>query len=117
MARCLLFKTGMQKEFWSEAVNTAVFLLNTLPTKALKGKTPFEAWYGFNPFVSNLKIFNCLCFTHVPDVKRGKLDQKAEYGVFVGYSNVAKGYKIFQPLTGKIMVSRYAKFDETARWN
>ena len=62
MARCLLFEKGMPKEFWAEAVNTVVFLLNRLSTKDLKGKTPFEAWYGFKPSVSNLKIFGLLMF-------------------------------------------------------
>nr|GMD98806.1 uncharacterized protein LOC113737402 [Ipomoea batatas] len=51
------------------------------------------------------------------DVKREKLDPKAEYGVFVGYSNVTKGYRNFQPLTGKLKVCRDVKFDETARKN
>nr|GMD97006.1 Retrovirus-related Pol polyprotein from transposon RE1 [Ipomoea batatas] len=51
------------------------------------------------------------------DVKQEKLDPKAEYGVFVGYSNVTKGYRIFQPLTGKLKVCTYVKFDETARRN
>ncbi|KAH9704543.1 hypothetical protein KPL70_011512 [Citrus sinensis] len=43
MARCLLFEKEMPKMFWAEAVNTVVFLQNRLPTKALNGKTPFEA--------------------------------------------------------------------------
>ena len=34
-----------------EAVTTAVFILNRAPTKALKGKTPFEAWHGRKPNV------------------------------------------------------------------
>ena len=64
-----------------------------------------------------MKLFGCLCFTHVPDAKREKLDQKAEYGVFVGYSSLSKGYRIYQPLTEKIIVSRDVKYDEAARWN
>ncbi|XP_074379364.1 retrovirus-related Pol polyprotein from transposon TNT 1-94 isoform X2 [Apium graveolens] len=35
MARCLLHDKGLPKKFWAEAANTAVFLLNRLPTKAL----------------------------------------------------------------------------------
>ena len=101
MVRCLLFEKEMPKIFWVEPANIVVFLLNRLPTKALKGKTHFEAWYGFKPFIHNLRIFCCLCFTHVPDARKEKLDQKAEYGVFVGYSNLTKGYKIYQPLTEK----------------
>ncbi|KAK2426495.1 hypothetical protein QL285_025158 [Trifolium repens] len=44
MARCLLHEKELPKKFWAEAANTAVFLLNRLPTKALQKKTPFEAW-------------------------------------------------------------------------
>ncbi|KAH9724151.1 hypothetical protein KPL70_007382 [Citrus sinensis] len=38
MARCLLHDKGLPKKFWSEAVNTAVFLLNKLPIKMLQKK-------------------------------------------------------------------------------
>ena len=117
MARCLLFEKEMPKMFWAEDVNTAVFLQNKLPTKALKGKTPFEAWFGFKPSINNLRIFGCMCFTHVPDAKREKLDQKAEYGVFVGYNTLTKGCRVYQPLTGRIIVSGDVKFDEAGGWN
>ncbi|KAH9704279.1 hypothetical protein KPL70_011388 [Citrus sinensis] len=60
MARCLLFEKEMPKMFWADAVNTAIFLQNRLPTNALKGKTPFEAWFGFKPSINNLRIFGCI---------------------------------------------------------
>ena len=72
MARWLLHKKELPKEYWAEATNTVVLLLNRLPTKAIDGKTPFEAWYGFKPKLKNLKVFDCLCFTNVPQVKRDK---------------------------------------------
>ncbi|RVX04494.1 Retrovirus-related Pol polyprotein from transposon RE1 [Vitis vinifera] len=72
MTRCLLFEKKMPKCFWAEAINTAVYLLNRLPTKAVKNKTSFEAWYGVKPAVEHLKVFGSLCYTHVPDVKRDK---------------------------------------------
>ena len=49
MARCMLHEKNLPKKFWAEATNTAVFLQNRLPTKAVKNKTPFEAWYGYKP--------------------------------------------------------------------
>lgn len=61
MVRCRLHEKGLPKEFWAEAVNTAVFLLNRLPTKAVKGKTSTETWYGYKPSLQNLKIFGCIC--------------------------------------------------------
>ncbi|XP_047258878.1 uncharacterized protein LOC124891115, partial [Capsicum annuum] len=87
-SRCLLYEKGLPKYLWVEAANTAAFLLNRLPTKAVDGKTPFE-------------------------VKRDKLDKKAEPGVFIGYSTISKAYKIFQPHTKKIMItSNLSNFDE-----
>ena len=35
MARCLLLKKKIPNQFWAEAVNTSVYLLNKLPIKAL----------------------------------------------------------------------------------
>jgi len=65
MARCMLHEKELPREYWAEASNTVVFLLNRLPTKAVDGKTPFESWYDFKPQLKNLKVFDCLCFTNV----------------------------------------------------
>jgi transposase InsO family protein len=43
MAQALLKQRGMPVVFWREAVMTAVYILNRSPTKALKGRTPYEA--------------------------------------------------------------------------
>jgi len=102
----LLHEKNLPKKFWAEAANTAVFLQNRLPTRALKDQTPFEAWYGYKPSLNFLKVFGCLCFTLVPQVKRDKLDKKALPDIFVGYNLFSKAYKIFQPQIGKIIISR-----------
>ncbi|RVX02815.1 Retrovirus-related Pol polyprotein from transposon TNT 1-94 [Vitis vinifera] len=117
MTRCMLHEKELPKKLWAEAANTAVFLLNRLPTRVLQKKTPFEAWFGYKPDLKNLRTFGCLCFSYVPQVKRDKLDKKAEPGVFIGYSNSSKAYRIFQPQNGKILVSRDVKFMEDRQWN
>lgn len=117
MARCMLYEKGLPKEYWAEAANTAVFLLNRLPTKAVHGKTPFEAWYSYKPSLQNLKVFGCLCFTYVPQVKRDKLDKKANPGIFVGYSTISKAYRVFQPHTKKLLISRDVHFMENEKWS
>ncbi|XP_040956008.1 uncharacterized protein [Gossypium hirsutum] len=106
----------MPNVFWAEAVNTAIYLLNRLPTNAVKGKTPFEAWFAQKPSVSHLKVFGCLCYVLVPEERRTKLDRRSMPGVFVGYSNVKKGYRVFDPLTKKVVVSRDVKFSEASSW-
>jgi transposase InsO family protein len=43
MARTLLKQKGMSAVFWGEAMMMAVYSLNRSPTKALNGRTPYEA--------------------------------------------------------------------------
>lgn len=106
MTNCLLHEKGLPKKFWVEAANIAVFLLNRLTTKVLQKKKPFGAWFGYKPLLTNPKIFDCLCFSYVPQVKRDKLDKQAELGIFVGYISFLKVYRIYQPHNNKIIISR-----------
>ena len=116
MARCLLFEKKMPSNFWAEAVNTSVYLLNRLPTKSLKNKTPYEEWYGVKPFVNHLKIFGSICYYHVPEPKRSKLDSRAQKGILIGYGTSTKGYRIFCLQTNKVVLNRNVKVDEVTTW-
>lgn len=62
-------------------------------------------------------MFGCLCFTNVPQTKRDKLDKRAEAEIFVGYNTVSKAYRIFQPHTKKILISRDVHFMENEQGN
>ncbi|XP_048231276.1 uncharacterized protein LOC125370303 [Ricinus communis] len=48
--------------------------------------------------------------------KWDKLDKGAESGIFVGYISVSKAYRIFQPNTKKILISRDVHFMENDEW-
>ena len=63
-------------------------------TIALGMKTPYEAWYGKQPDLSNLRVFGCIGFDDVADVLRKKLDDKAVKLRFIGYSKGGKGYQL-----------------------
>jgi transposase InsO family protein len=117
MAKSMLFEKGMPKEFWPEAVNTAVYLLNRCPTKAVWNMTPFEAWSGRKPSVNHLKIFGCVCYAQVPKVRRTKLEESSERCIFIGYSSMSKGYRLYNLKTKKVIISRDVVFDENAFWN
>jgi len=58
-----------------------------------------------------------LCFVHVPQVKRDKLDKKAILGFFVGYSTVFKAYRVYHPQTEKMTITRYVYFCEDEQWD
>ncbi|PNX79108.1 copia-type polyprotein, partial [Trifolium pratense] len=49
MARSMLKGKGLPNNFWAEAVSSAVYILNRSPTKAVRDRTPFEAWHGRKP--------------------------------------------------------------------
>ena len=49
-------------------------------------------------------------------IKRDKLDKKVELGIFIGYSSVSKAYRVFQPHTRKILISRDVYFMENEKW-
>jgi len=117
IVRCMLNEKGLPKEFWAKATNTAVFFHNQLPTRILEEKTLFEAWYGYKPSLSFLKIFGSMCFVHVSRVKRDKLDKRAVPGIFLGYSSFSKAYKIYHPQTQKMKSSRDVHFHENEQWN
>jgi hypothetical protein len=74
--------------------------------------TPFELWHGKEPDVSHLRTFGSPAFTHIPDEKRRKLDPKATEGIMVGYGDSSKVYKIWDPVTRKIITSRDVVFEE-----
>lgn len=75
-ARTMLLEACLPDSFWAEAVNTAVYLHNRSPTRSLDGKTPYEAWNGTKPDLSNLRVFGCDAYLHVPDEARTKLEVK-----------------------------------------
>jgi hypothetical protein len=74
-------------------VVTAVYILNHSPTKTLNDRTPYEAWHGRKLAVSHLRVFRCLAFGmelgHI-----SKLDDESTPGVFIGYAEGSKVYRI-----------------------
>ena len=112
MARCIRNSKNLAEEFWAEAVNTAVYLLNRSPTKAVYGITPEEAWTGVKPNIDHLRIFGCVAYAHVPDEKRSKLEDKSVKCIHIGYSEVSKAYKLFDLKKRKNILSKDVMFDE-----
>ncbi|KAL4376201.1 hypothetical protein GQ457_02G024740 [Hibiscus cannabinus] len=117
MARSMLKAKNMPKEFWAEAVSCAIYLSNRSPTKNVDNVTPQEAWSGRKPSVRHIRVFGSIAYAHVPDQGRLKLDDRSSKYVFIGYDSNSKGYKLFNPSNGKIVISRDVEFDEQASWN
>ena len=117
MAQSMMKAKGMPVRFWGEAVTTTVFILNSAPTKALKGKTPFEAWHGRKSNVSFLRTFGCV--GHVRNTKPhlGKLEDRSTPMVLLSYAEGTKAYQLYDPCGGKVLVSHDIVFDEKVAWD
>ncbi|XP_059627119.1 uncharacterized protein LOC132269916 [Cornus florida] len=55
-------------------------------------------------------------YAHIPDEKRKKLDDKGEKCIFLSVSEHSKAYKLYNPITKKIVISRDVVFDEERTW-
>ncbi|KAJ0536451.1 putative RNA-directed DNA polymerase [Helianthus annuus] len=111
-ARALLFQSGLPLRYWSDCILTVVYLINRLPTSVLGGKCPYEIVYGFKPSLSHLRNFGCLCFSTILN-ETDKFAYHADKCVFIGYSNVKKGYKLLSLENRKFFFSRDVKFYES----
>lgn len=109
---CMLLDSGLGQEFWAEAANTAIYLINRMPCRD-KIESPEGIWSNEKPSLKHLRVFGCRAFAHIPKQKRTKLDAKSIECIFIGYSNESKAYRLFNPINKKIVISRDVVFIET----
>ncbi|MBW0479251.1 hypothetical protein O181_018966 [Austropuccinia psidii MF-1] len=81
-SRCLLKDSGLGMSYWAKAENTAVYLENLTPNKAINFQTPY---------------FKC---------------QKGELGIFIGYGQGHQTYRILNLETGNVKISHNVKFND-----
>jgi hypothetical protein len=74
--------------------------------------TPYEAFYGAKPDVSNLRIFGSLAYVHIPKETASwyKHMAKAFRGIFTGYGG--SGYRIWNPRKRIFAISNYCTIKE-----
>ena len=58
MVRSMISRTNLPGFLWGEALKTALYILNRVPTKVVP-LTPFELWTGRKPSLNHLKVWGC----------------------------------------------------------
>jgi hypothetical protein len=95
---------------------TVVYLQHRLSTKSLASRTPYEAWHGWKPAVNHLRVFDCRAFVkqlgHID-----KLADRSRAGVFIGYAEGAKAYRILDPAARQVCMAHDVVFDEAHGWD
>jgi hypothetical protein len=108
----MMHDQNLPLSLWVEAASTTMYIQNRCPHKVLEAKTPEEVFTGCKPSVDHLRIFGSPVYIHIPKEKRTKLEPSGKKGIFVGYSETSKAYRIYIPGQKFIEVSRDVTFHE-----
>lgn len=111
--RALIAEANLPKTFRGQAILTAAYLKNRTPSSSIDDLTPYYLKYGEDPDLKHIRVFGCTAFMLVPSVHRKKLDDKCRRMIFIGYSSM--GYRLLDPETKSITISRNVRFDEEKR--
>jgi histone deacetylase 1/2 len=112
MGLALLANASMPLKYWDQAFLAAVYLINRTPSKVINFDTPMHRLLGKQPDYSSMRIFGCACWPHLRPYNSHKLQYRSKRCVFLGYSNMHKGFKCLDISEGRIYISGDVIFDE-----
>ena len=108
--RAVLCASGAPKKYWAEALSHCNMVRNYSPVTGAD-KTPHELLFGTKPDVSHLRVWGCRAYPLIPSIKRRKLDDTSEMGVFMGMEANSKAYRVLLS-NGSLRICREVKFRE-----
>jgi hypothetical protein len=110
-AQCILKDSGLGLSFWAEAVNCAVYLENLSPCKSIAFSSPSEMWFGKSPNLTYLHPFGCQAI-YLLNRSAGKFRICGAVGIFVGYGEVHRLFRVLDEETGNVHITHHIKFNK-----
>nr|GEW85378.1 copia protein [Tanacetum cinerariifolium] len=111
-ARTMLIFSHAPLFLWAEAIATACYTQNRSIIHRHFNKTPYELIQGRKSNISYLHVFRALFYSKNDREDIGKLGAKGDIGFFIGYSANYVAYRVYNPMTKKIMETMNVTFDE-----
>ncbi|GJY33242.1 retrovirus-related pol polyprotein from transposon TNT 1-94 [Tanacetum coccineum] len=111
-ARTMLIYAKASLFLWAEAVATACYTQNRSIVRLHHGKTPYELLHDKPPDLSFFHVFGALCYPTNDSENLGKLQPKADIGIFIGYAPTKKAFRIYNRRTRRIIETIHVDFDE-----
>jgi len=102
--RALLHASGLPRFLWGEAARHVVWLMNRVSTKAIEGKTPFEAVFGSKPNLREIREWGEKVLVRTED--GNKLGGRVLEGRWIGMDPQSKGARIYWPDKQTVTVER-----------
>nr|GEW12516.1 hypothetical protein [Tanacetum cinerariifolium] len=97
---------------WAKAVATVCYTQNRSIIRRRHGKTLYKLLHEKKPNLSYLHVFGALCYPNNDSEDLGKLQAKADIGIFIGYAPKKKDYHIYNRRSRKIRETNHIDFDE-----
>nr|GFB09182.1 hypothetical protein [Tanacetum cinerariifolium] len=94
------------------AVATACFMQNRSIIRLRHGKTPYELLHNKLLDLSFFHVFGALCYPTNDSENLGKLQPKADIGIFIGYVPTKKAFRIYNRRTRRIVETIHVDLDE-----
>ncbi|GKE91378.1 retrovirus-related pol polyprotein from transposon TNT 1-94, partial [Tanacetum coccineum] len=91
---------------------TACYIQNSSIIRLRHGKTPYELIHDKLPDLPFFHVFGALCYLINNSKNLGKLQPKADIGIFIGYALTKKAFRIYNQLTRRIIKKVHVDFDE-----
>ncbi|GKC10962.1 retrovirus-related pol polyprotein from transposon TNT 1-94 [Tanacetum coccineum] len=111
-ARTMLIYAKAPLFLWAEAVAIACYTQNRSMIRLRNNKTPYELLHNKPPDLSYLHAFGALCYPTNDNKNLGKLQLKADIGIFIGYAPTKKSFWIYNRRTRRIIETIHVDFDE-----
>ncbi|RVX02515.1 Retrovirus-related Pol polyprotein from transposon RE2 [Vitis vinifera] len=112
-ARTLLLHSHVPFRFWGDAILTACYLINRMPSSVLHDQIPHSLLFPDQPlYFLPPRVFGCTCFVHILTPGQDKLSAKAMKCLFLGYSRLQKGYRCYSLETHRYFISADVTFFE-----
>nr|GFA01323.1 hypothetical protein [Tanacetum cinerariifolium] len=96
----------------AEAVATVCYTQNRSIIRLRHGKTPYELLHNKLLDLSFFHVFGALCYPTNDNENLGKLQPKADIGIFIGYALTKKAFRIYNKRTRRIVETIHVDFDE-----
>ncbi len=109
LVRAMILNAGQIPSTWCYCAETAADIYRYTYHHALQ-TTPYEAWYGAPPHISDLRVWGCVVYVKQPDLKKSQ--DRVIKGFFMGFTKSRLLIRWLDPTTNSVKHAYAVKFDE-----
>ena len=88
------------------------YLQNIIYISPILKNTPYELWKGRKSNISYFHPFGCKCFILNKKGTFGKFNLKSDNGIFLGYFQTSKAFRVYNSRTLVVGEAIHKTFDE-----